>query len=157
MALLVTDDITESGVSIYRDKCATVQHISYECRRRRNGAGFPFGSTLPSYLDFTIKVSPGNNGKVFFDRMQQDKTFPFSFLYNAEFQAESQGSTNLVLSKYVAAMVATGYIVDAEESYENIQLGATSVDQMQIHVRLLLSKITYPGGDNPLYLTITQD
>ena len=150
-ALLVVDDITEQGVSVMQENCFTVQHFSYACSRRRNQAGVPYGPTVPSYLDFTVKVTSDNNGKVFMDRMRQNKTFPYSFLFNARF------NDMRYLSEYEDAMVATGYIVDVEESYDNTPREKGSSDQILIRARLLLSNITYLGYERELELMITKD
>lgn len=149
-ALLVTEDITEQGVNVYQNNCFTVQHFTYECRRRRNDEGIPYGSTLPSFLDFKVKVAPGDNGKVFLERLKQSETFPYSFLFNADFNS-------MRLSACEDALVATGYIVNVEESYESVPQEDGSADQMLIHARLLLTNIAYAGSERTLYLTITND
>lgn len=150
-ALLVTEDITEAGVSVRAGNCFTVQHFSYECHRRRNGAGFPYGPTVPSFLVFTVKVASDDSGKVFYERMQENGTFSYSFLFNASFNEMRS------LSEYQDALVATGYIVDLEELYESAPLGDGTSEQMLIRAKLLISNLAYVGRDNTLYLTITKD
>jgi hypothetical protein len=150
-ALLVVEDITEQGVNVWQDNCFTVQHFSYDCHRRRNDAGEPYGPTVPAYLDFTVKVASDNNGKVFFERMQQDETFPYSFLFNASFNSMRR------LSECQDAMVVTGYIVEVEESYGEVSTEEGVEEQMLIHARLLVSNIAYLGQESILELTITKD
>lgn len=150
-AVLVVEDIMEQGISVWQGNCFTVQHFSYSCSRRRNNAGAPYGTTLPSYLDFTVKVASDNNGKVFVDRMRLDETFPYSFLFNARFNEKSR------LSEFEDAMVATGYVVDVEECYDTEQNAEQSAEQMLIRVRLLLSNIAYLGEERTLRLMITKD
>lgn len=150
-AMLVVEDISEQGVNVMQGNCFTVQHFSYACSRRRNDAGTPYGPTLPAYLDFTVKVASGNSGKVFFERMHQDSTFPYSFLFNADFNDVRR------LSACEDAMIATGYIIDVEECYDkDIRLDANS-EQMLIRARLLLSNIAYLGNERTLSLIITND
>lgn len=150
-AMLVVEDITEQGIQVRQGNCFTVQHFSYECRRRRNDAGTPYGPTLPAYLDFTVKVAYGDSGKVFFDRMQRTETFPYSFLFNASFNGMRR------LSECEDAMVATGYIVDLEEFYESAPTSDGSAEQMLIRARLLISNLAYLGRERTLDLTITND
>lgn len=149
--LLVLEDITEQGLDVRQNNSFAVQHFNYTCCRRRNDSGIPYGPTLPAYLDFTVKVVSGNNGKVFFERMQTNETFPFSFLFNASFNDTRQ------LSDYEDAMVATGYIVDLEEEYESAPAADGSAEQMLIHVKLLISNLAYLGRERTLELTITKD
>lgn len=150
-AMLVTEDITESGVNVRQENCFTVQHFSYECSRRRNSAGEPYGPTVPSFLTFTVKVASDNNGKVFFDRIIGSETFRYSFLFNASF------NDMRALSGFQDAMVATGYIVDLEEIYESVPAGDGSSEQMLIRAKLLLCNLAYVGRESILNLIITND
>lgn len=149
--LLVLEAITEQGIDVRQNNSFTVQHFSYTCCRRRNDSGIPYGPTLPAYLDFTVKVVSGNNGKVFFERMQTNETFPYSFLFNASFTTAHQ------LSEYDDAMVASGYVVDVEEEFESAPGPDGTTEQMLIHVKLLISNLAYLGQDRTLDLTITKD
>lgn len=150
-ALLVLEDITEQGLDVRQNNSFTVQHFSYTCCRRRNDSGIPYGPTLPAYLDFTVKVVSGNNGKAFFERMQTNETFPYSFLFNANF------TTMHHLAEYEDAMVASGYIVDVEEDLESVPVPDGTTEQMLIHVRLLISNLAYLGKERTLKLMITND
>ena len=150
-ALLVTDNIAERGINVWQQNSFTVQHFSYECRRRRNDSGTPYGQTLPAFLDFTVKVASEDNGKVFFDRMLTNETFPYSFLFNASFNSMRR------LSECEDAMVVSGYIVDLEETFESAPAADGSAEQMLIHARVLISNIAYLGREKVLELTITKD
>lgn len=150
-AMLVVEDISDPGVQVRIDNGFVVQHFSYECHRQRNDAGTPYGPTVPSYLDFIVKVASEDSGKVFFDRMQRNETFPYSFLFNASFNNIRR------LSDCEDAMVATGYIVDMEESFESAPAEDGSSEQMLIHARLLISNLTYLGKERTMKLIITND
>lgn len=149
-ALLITEDITEQGVSVWQSNCYTVQHFSYECRRRRNESGVPYGPTTPSYLDFSVRIANAESGKVFFERMKTYQSFPYSFLFNASFNDMRK------LSECEDAMVATGYIIDLEETYDKPQEDGVQ-EQMLLRGKLLLCNIAYLGRDKKMKLTITQD
>ena len=149
-ALLITEDISEQGVSVWQSNCYTVQQFAYECCRKRNASGTPYGPTTPSYLDFSVRIASLDCGKVFFERMNASRSFPYSFLFNASFNDVHR------LSEYEDAMVATGYIINLEEAYDRpFEDGAQG--QMLLKGRLLLCNIAYLGRDNVLKLMITTD
>lgn len=150
-ALLVTDDISEQGVNVWKDNCFTVQHFGYQCSRKRTETGHPYGPTVPSYLDFTVKVEDKADGKVFYERMKSYKPFPYSFLFNANFDTRRGG-----LSSCEDALVAFGYIVEVEEIYSAPRAGGQG-EQALLRGRLLLSRINYPGRERTLTLSITHD
>ena len=150
-ALLVMDDITEDGISIWQDNCFTVQHFCYECQRDRNSFGIPYGATVPAYLDFTVRIATGNDGKVLYQRMYQNASFPFSFLFNASFNELRR------FSSCEDAMIATGYVIGLDESYSTRIGEEGQAEQMLLHVRLLLCNIAYLGRERILKLTVTND
>lgn len=141
-AILVLDNVSEGGVSVWQNTCFTVQQFAYSCERRRNDAGVPFGPTLGSFLSFTVRLAQGDSAKVMLERMSSRETFPFSFLFNASF------GSNKRMTEYEDAMVAYGYLVQAEQSYE---------DQMIFRGKILLSKLSYLGQEKTLDLIITKD
>ena len=150
-AMLVLEDISEQGVSVLQDQSFTVQHFSYRFSRNRNATGMPYGPTLEPYMDFTVKIAAEDSAKQFLERMKAPKPFPFSFLFNASFNASRR------LSGYEDAMVARGYIVDLDEVYDVVELPTGKQEQMLIKVRLLLSKLSYVGSSKVLNLKITND
>ena len=150
-ALLVTENITEPGVVVWQNNSFTVQHFSYMCCRHRDDSGTPYGSTIPAYLDFTVRIAAGSSAKVFYERMRQNESFPFSFLFNASFNDMRK------LSEYEDAMVATGYLIDMEETFDKSPVEDGSQEQMLVRGRLLLSNIAYLGREKVLKLTITND
>ena len=151
-AVLVTDDVArQKDMEISRNKCFTVQHLSYECKRDRTRDGEPFGPTLTSYLDFSIRLGDAESAKVFFERMYINQPFPYSFLFDASFNGIRD------MSQCSDAMVATGYIVQAQECYDTAPGDDGSSRQMMVHVRILLCKIDYLGSENVLTLTINQN
>ena len=142
-AMLVTEDVlNQKDISVSQSNAYTVQHFSYECKRDRTSAGEPYGPTLQSFLDFTIRVSSEESAKLFFERLYINQPFPYSFLFNATFNGIK------MLSQCQDALVARGYIVSAKEVYDS---------QMLLQVRILLSKISYLGTENNLELQINQD
>ena len=149
-ALLITEDVSEQGVSVWQGNCHTVQHFTYECRRHRNDSGIPYGDTLPAYLNFTIRLADGESGKVFYERMLSHDPFPYSFLFNASFNDMRR------LSDCEDAMVASGYIIDLEENYDKPQEPGSG-EQLLLKGKILLSNIAYLGRERVLKLIITND
>ena len=141
-AILVLDNISESGVSVWQNNCFTVQQFSYSCERRRNASGVPYGPTQTSFLSFTVRLPGPDSAKVMLERMKSRETYPFSFLFNATFSEDNS------LAECEDAMVATGYLVEAEQAY---------VGQMLFRGMILLSDISYLGKEKTLELNITND
>lgn len=145
------DDISEQDVNVSQNNGYTVQHFSYELSRDRDSKGVPFGETSPSFLDFTVRIATKDSAKVFFERMSITETFPYSFLFNASFNGVRR------LSDCEDAMVATGYVIDVEEIYEDAAPGNQDARQMLVHVKLLVSNLVYLGQDKVLKVTVTND
>ena len=145
------EDISEQDVNVSQNNGYTVQHFSYGFSRDSTSQGVPYGETSPSFLDFTVRIASGDSARVFFERMCIPDTFPYSFLFNASFNSVRR------LSDCDDAMVATGYVVDVEETYENAAPGREDTRQMLVHVKLLVSNLAYLGREKVLKVTVTND
>lgn len=150
-ALLVMEDVTEEGVNVWQNSSFTVQHFSYQCRYQRNDAGMPYGPTLPSFLDFTVKISSNESAQQLFERMSMSESFPYSFLFNASFNA------NRRLAECEDAMVVRGFLVELDEAYDDGNPDKGTQEQMLVRCRLLVCNIAYQGREDVLKLTITND
>lgn len=151
-AVLYPDSFLETMENVEKQHCQTIQHFSYKCERSRNDAGFPYGNTIPTELQFTVKLGSPNDEKVFYQRMQQNELFDYTFIFNATFDQHDR------LSSYEDAMVAKGYVVDVKEDYDATVTEDGTVQQILIEVTLLLSSITYVGkDDNSKILEITKN
>lgn len=150
-ALILTKDISEQGIVVRQPDCLTLQHFNYQCSRRRTDDGIPYGPTVPSYIDFTVRVTDKAQGKAFFERVGLNKSFRYSFLFNASFASKKK------LSDYEDAMVITGYLVEMEEFYDQPRNPEEYSEQLLLHCRLLLCSIDYQGSKDSLTLTITED
>ena len=89
-AIILTKDISESGINVFKTDRFTVQQFSYRCGRSRTSSGIPYGPTTPSYLDFTVRVTAKEQGKVFFERAGLNKPFRYSLLFNAAFDTKGR-------------------------------------------------------------------
>lgn len=143
--LLAVEDISDESVRIQQDRCYTLQHYAYECRRNRNERGVPYGNTGTSLLVFTVRVSDADSCAVFYQALKSHIVQTFSFLFNATFTSGQQ------LNSYENAFAARGYVVDVVEDFQSF----TDV-QMTVTVKLLLNSIYYVGRDVTKHLHIAQ-
>ena len=132
-AVLYPENLQEVGNNVEKRLCQTIQHFSYKCQRSRNDAGFPYGETTPTELLFTIRLGAPDDGKVFYQQMQRNELFDHTFIFNASFDQTDR------LKTYDDAMIVRGYVVDVKNG---------TVQQIMIHVILLLSSITYVGKED---------
>ena len=141
-AVLYPDNIREVGENVEKRLCQTIQHFSYKCQRSRNDAGIPYGSTTPTELQFTVKLETPDDSKVFYQRIQQNELFDYTFLFNATFDHRDR------LKSYDDAMIVRGFVVDVKEDYDASVNEDGTVQQILIRVTLLLSSITYVSKDD---------
>ena len=74
--------------------------------------------------------------------MQSNELFDHTFIFNATFDENDR------LKSYGDAMVVRGYVVDVKEDYDATVTKDGFVQQILIHVTLLLSSITYVGKED---------
>lgn len=140
-ALVVADDVTMSAVAVTKDNFLSVTHFDYKCERSRDEIGIPFGSTLSVILNLSIKVATNDSGRIFYERLQMESRFPFTFLFNAVFDE------NAKLKDYDAGMVVYGYVVDIDETHKSLAPDDGQMRQF-VSIRMLVSSITYLGVDS---------
>ena len=141
-ATLYTDDIRSLDERRFRipfDRCFTVLHFSYECRRERNKLGYPFGDTTSTILDFTVRLMSPEDGKPFYHQMQQNEPEFFTFLFNVTL------FNRQAVTGYEDAMIVNGYVIDVDDDFTNAPTSEGDTEQMLIHVKLLVANITYVG------------
>ena len=149
-AVLYPDSFLEVMENVEKRHCQTIQHFSYKCERNRNDAGFPYGNTIPTELQFTVKLGSPDDGKVFYQQMQQNEPFDHTFIFNATFDQNDR------LSSYEDAMVVNGYVIDVEDDFTNAPTSEGSTEQMLIHVKLLVANIAYIGVNGDRYIEISR-
>ena len=141
-AVFYPDNLQEVEENLEKRLCQTIQHFSYKCQRSRNDAGIPYGSTTPTELQFTVKLETPDDSKVFYQRIQQNELFDYTFLFNATFDHRDR------LKSYDDAMIVRGFVVDVKEDYDASVNEDGTVQQILIRVTLLLSSITYVSKDD---------
>ena len=141
-AVLYPENLMEVEENLEKRLCQTIQHFSYKCQRSRNDAGIPYGNTTPTELQFTVKLDTPDDSKVFYQRMQSNELYDYTFLFNATFDQRDR------LKSYDDAMIVRGFVVDVKEDYDAMVNEDGSVQQILIQVTLLLSSITYVSKDD---------
>lgn len=141
-AVLYPYNLQDVEENLEKRLCQTIQHFSYKCQRSRNDAGIPYGNTTPTELQFTVKLDTPDDSKVFYQRMQSNELYDYTFLFNATFDQRDR------LKSYDDAMIVRGFVVDVKEDYDAMVNEDGSVQQILIQVTLLLSSITYVSKDD---------
>ena len=145
-AVLYADNFIEQPGNLLRTNCYTVQDYQYHCYRKRDEYGNPYGPILSKQLDFSVIVSNVKGTKVFYERLGDRETRYFSFIFNANFNEMGR------LEDYEDGMMAKGYVIDVVEETDE---GEAS--QLLIHVKMLLSDLSFLGIDSVNRLSITND
>ena len=151
--LIYIGDFTQEFKTAPREKYQTVQHYAYSSLRSRNDAGFPHGPALTTIMDFTIRLQLPANSKVFHKRMHDNNAYPYSFIFDPEFNP----SGKKILKNYVSAMVVVGNVIDVEETFDAQPDNKGNSKQMEVHVKLLVKDITYIGVNQSKKLVLMQD
>lgn len=151
-AYLYFDDIRETKVR--REQGFTLQQFHYECSRKRNDIGMPYGPTQTTILQLQIKSLPDRYLKELYKRLNEHTESCFSIVFNASFRTDEGENT---LSDYDSGLIVTGYAISVDEAF-----GAShpetaifpsgerkkNTDLMMTSIRLLTKSITYIGSDS---------
>lgn len=166
-AIVFFKDITEKTTSVIKGEGFTLQTFSYECSRKRNTKGMPYGPTQSTIMRFSLKSLPDLYLQELYRRLKENTASAFTIVFNASFlekkietpaSGNAEGSiTAVVLSDYDNAMVVKGMVVDINEDYDGSSLYTTydnrpdedaSKDLMTTKVEFLLQSIDYLGSNN---------
>lgn len=145
--------LTEDVCGIHKDKCFTVLHFNYECCKERDKAGFPYGKTTSTFLDFTLRLMSPEDGKMFYQQMHRNEPCDYTFMFNVKFK---QHLLDSLIKESEDDMVVSGYVVDVEDDYTTTPLGDGTTEQMQIHVKLLVANMTYIGTNGNRSIDISR-
>ena len=149
-AILFNNNVVEVGGSVTQSQCFTVQDYHYHCFRERNDKGEPYGGILSKCLDFSVVVADTAACKYFYRCMDSKEYAPFSFLFNATFK----GDTGRMYD-FEDGLITYGYVTDIEEKCWNGD--KSGEEQLLLHVRMLISNITFIGNNSYHFLEITKD
>lgn len=144
-AILIPEDFSEMA-RVSQEKCLTLQHFDYKCRRCRNEEGVPYGSTVSVILNCSFRTVEDLHA--YYDCLKKNESQDFSFIFNATFDDQKK------LSDYEDAMVVNGYVVDIEETFNSAMNEAGESEQVLFGIKILLSSITYVGKSSNKILSI---
>ena len=111
-ATLFFDNIHET--SVRREQGFTLQQFHYECTRKRNDIGMPYGPTQTTILQLQIKSLPDGYLKEIYKRMNEHTESCFSIVFNASFRTDEGENT---LSDYDSGLIVTGYAISVDEAF----------------------------------------
>ena len=144
-ATLFFDDFSE--VKVKKEQGFTLQQFNYECSRKRNNMGMPYGPTRTTILRFLIKSLPDGYLKEIYKRLDENADSSFSIVFNATFRMDENGENTL--NDYDSALIITGFLISVDESYgEDPQTSKATANLMMTDVGFLTKSITYVGSDN---------
>ena len=144
-ATLFFDDFSE--VKVKKEQGFTLQQFNYECSRKRNNMGMPYGPTRTTILRFLIKSLPDGYLKEIYKRLDENADSSFSIVFNATFRMDENGENTL--NDYDSALIITGFVISVDESYgEDPQTSKETANLMMTDVGILTKSITYVGSDN---------
>ena len=144
-ATLFFDDFSE--VKVKKEQGFTLQQFNYECSRKRNNMGMPYGPTQTTVLRFLIKSLPDGYLKEIYKRLDENADSSFSIVFNATFRMDENGENTL--NDYDSALIITGFVISVDESYgEGPQTSKATANLMMTDVGFLTKSITYVGSDN---------
>lgn len=139
--VLYIGNFTQMLKTTPRDNYVTVQQYNYTCVRSRNDAGFPYGPVLTTIMEFTIRLQLPEDSKVFHQRMHDNSAYPYSFIFDPVF-SDTGAKT---LKDFSSATIASGHIIDVEETLDAKPDSNGTSKQVEVHIKLLLSEIVYIG------------
>lgn len=134
-AVLFSEDITE-GSPMRREAGYTIKHFDYNCFRTRDNAGKPYGSSNASLMQIVVKTVSADGYKEFYNRLNSMERYRFTIVFDATYDQHK------ILRDYADAMVAEGYIVEIEETFDTI---GNKKDGMQLSMSILLHSVDYLG------------
>ena len=88
-ATLFFDDFSE--INVKKEQGFTLQQFNYECSRKRNNMGMPYGPTQTTVLKFLIKSLPDGYLKEVYKRLDENTDSSFSIVFNAAFRSDEYG------------------------------------------------------------------
>lgn len=150
-AVAVMADISESGTTVTRDQCMTVEHFNYRCARKRDRDGRTYGANDPVELSFCVRINAAEQAQPLYRLLVAEDKGILSFLFNATFSSTQR------LSEYDEAIAVEGYVVDIQEDFQTAVLSIQEEEQITLRARMLVRSINYVGKDEQKTLCFIHD
>ena len=147
--VLYTENFFEMPDNVVNTNSFNVIDYKYRLFRERDEFNAPYGSFLTENLTFTVKASTLNDCMVFYQFMDENRSHPFSIIFDPVFNAYGR------MTSFKDGLVANGYVVDIQESCEDND--STGNEQLTVKISLILNKMSYLGMESLHELNITND
>jgi hypothetical protein len=147
--VLYTENFFEMPDNVIKTNSFNVIDYKYRLFRERDEFNAPYGSFLTDHLTFTVKASTLNDCMVFYQFMDENRSHPFSIIFDPVFNAYGR------MTSFKDGIVANGYVVDIQESCEDND--STGNEQLTVKISLILNKMSYLGMESLHELNITND
>ena len=147
--VLYTENFFEMPDNVVNTNSFNVIDYRYRLFRERDEFNVPYGSFLTENLTFTVKASTLNDCMVFYQFMDENRSHPFSIIFDPVFNAYGR------MTSFKDGIVANGYVVDIQESCEDND--STGNEQLTVKISLILNKMSYLGMESLHELNITND
>ena len=147
--VLYTENFFEMPDNVVNTNSFNVIDYKYRLFRERDEFNAPYGSFLTENLTFTVKASTLNDCMVFYQFMDENRSHPFSIIFDPVFNAYGR------MTSFKDGIVANGYVVDIQESCEDDD--STGNEQLTVKISLILNKMSYLGMESLHELNITND
>ena len=147
--VLYTENFFEMPENVIKTNSFNVIDYKYRLFRERDEFNAPYGSFLTDHLTFTVKASTLNDCMVFYQFMDENRSHPFSIIFDPVFNAYGR------MTSFKDGIVANGYVVDIQESCTDND--STGNEQLTVKISLILNKMSYLGMESLHELNITND
>ena len=147
--VLYTENFFEMPDNVIKTNSFNVIDYKYRLFRERDEFNAPYGSFLTDHLTFTVKASTLNDCMVFYQFMDENRSHPFSIIFDPVFNAYGR------MTSFKDGIVANGYVVDIQESCTDND--STGNEQLTVKISLILNKMSYLGMESLHELNITND
>ena len=106
--VLYTENFFEMPDNVINTNSFNVIDYKYRLFRERDEFNAPYGSFLTENLTFTVKASTLNDCMVFYQFMDENRSHPFSIIFDPVFNAYGR------MTSFKDGIVANGYVVDIQ-------------------------------------------
>lgn len=148
-AVAVIADMSESGITITRDQCMSVEHFGYRCVCKRDMVGRTYNANEPVMLRFSVRINAAGPAHPLYQQLTSSEPCMLSFIFNATF------SVNKRLTGYFEAMVVEGFVVDVKENFSSAASFELGEQQIILTASMLVRAINYIGQNDTKTLCFT--
>lgn len=138
----IPEDISDPSVIVDLNKCFLVEHYRYGANRSLDERGIPYGETVLTTLELTIRVLDSDICNSLYKYIEKDVPIVYSIIFDV-FDHQYPKSYDGISFR--------GYIVNINEIFNSGGDG-----HILFILTILLNRVTYVGKDSIKQLFITQ-